>query len=166
MPAIASGCAVGIYQGPAGERIVITNRADPGAPAAYWYTVLDGQRGSVTVGASPIRCDKHGFRKRTADSWSQPWRRVEIKETPTHFQTLGTDLYGLLIEPDEALLTRPLVIFVDGSEKTTDIGISYQYIFAAPFDLAAFPHASDDFVGAVLDIAGGIDEGFRRKDVE
>ncbi len=131
IPAAAFGCSVGIYQGPGVEKVIITNHADVGAPPAYWYTMLDGRRGSVTAPVSPVRCDDHGFRSMADDGAGQRWRRVELKETPTHFTSLGTDLYGLLIEPSDAPATRPLVIFVHGSEKTTDIGISYQYVFAA-----------------------------------
>ncbi len=129
--AAASGCAVGVYRTVDGTKVILTDRAAPGAAPDYRYTLLDGRRGSADSADSPYRCGPDGVRARSSAGWSEPLTRVAISETPTHFDSLETKLYGVLIEPADAPADRPLVVFVHGSEKTSDIGISYPYVFAA-----------------------------------
>jgi hypothetical protein len=126
----ADVCDLGLYRSGDGTNVIVTNRADPGQPANYGFTLLDGRRGSIDAN-SLVRCTTTGAAMRSSDGSYAELSKVSLTETPTHFNSLGASLYGRLIEPADNHNTRPLVIFVHGSENTSDMGLSYPYIFAA-----------------------------------
>jgi len=59
------------------------------------------------------------------------WNRIAFRETPASFDSVGTRLTGVLIEPPGVDAGRPLVVMVHGSERTSPIGGVYGYAMAA-----------------------------------
>ncbi|HTA40295.1 MAG TPA: alpha/beta hydrolase [Candidatus Acidoferrales bacterium] len=111
-----AGCAYGAYRSASGELAAIT----PPLPghAAPRYTLLNGRRGDTDAASAPLHCS------------GRDWTRVEFRATPATFRSEGVTLYGLLLEPPD-VVEPPLVVFVHGSERTSDIGIYYEAMLTA-----------------------------------
>jgi hypothetical protein len=124
-------CDIGVYVGPGGGAVIVTNDAAPEASPDFRYTFLDGRRGHFDAADNLIRCTVNGVEVGQAGAAVSVWPKLSIIETRTHFTSHGTDLSGMLLTPQDDLKTRPLVIVLHGSEKTTAFGTVYPYIFAA-----------------------------------
>jgi pimeloyl-ACP methyl ester carboxylesterase len=59
------------------------------------------------------------------------WNPIVFRETPVTFDSVGTRMNGMLIEPPGADSKRPLVVMVHGSERNSPIGGVYGYAMAA-----------------------------------
>lgn len=126
-----SSCAPGTYRADNGDALALT-RNDPGA-GRISYGFVDGRRGVVSEARGPVRChDGIVLAQKDGETAFVPWRRIDLRETPTHFRSHGLLLKGMLIEPPGASSATPLVVFVHGSEKTGWVGhMYYPYLFAA-----------------------------------
>ncbi|MDO9370792.1 MAG: alpha/beta fold hydrolase [Sphingopyxis sp.] len=126
-PALAQNdCTPGTYAGPDGDFVVLVKSPAVAAPGLR-YLFRDGRRGGTADPAVPLACG--------ADDVAvggKRWGRVAFRETPATFDSVGTKMTGVLIEPAGALDTkRPLVVMVHGSERTSPIGGVYGYAMAA-----------------------------------
>jgi pimeloyl-ACP methyl ester carboxylesterase len=121
------GCAYGAYRSPAGDLAAVTRPLPSGTSVRY--TLLNGRRGDADAADSPIRCIGEVFVGRDS-SGAFVWTRIVFRATSTTFESEGATLYGLLLEPPD-VVKPPLVIFVHGSEKTSDIGNSYEELLTA-----------------------------------
>jgi pimeloyl-ACP methyl ester carboxylesterase len=122
------GCAHGGYRSPAGDVAAVTQPL-PGRTAPR-YTLLNGRRGDTDAADSPIRCSGGVFIGRDGSGAPFVWNRIAFRATSTTFESEGATLYGLLLEPPD-VVKPPLVVFVHGSEKTSDIGIYYEAMLTA-----------------------------------
>lgn len=121
----ATNCANGAYGRIGGDFVVLVRPADP-AVAGLRYMFRDGRRGSTAAADAPVRCVDGA-----AQVGSQSWPRIAFRESPVDFQSVGTAMHGSLIEPDNPVADRPLVVMVHGSERTSPIGGIYGYAMAA-----------------------------------
>ena len=120
-------CTPGVYR--SGAQFVVLGATDPAKPAAgQRYTMLDGRRGSVADPDRLVRCVNDKAEVRQADeSWLSMPREATV-ETRSRFNSDGTPLSGELIEPaGPPDPTRPLVVMVHGSEKTSAPSRTYGY---------------------------------------
>lgn len=132
-------CSYGVY-GVAGKPpVVISNPTSTGEQAAERYTFLDGHRGDVNGADAPVRCERGVVSVRQDNGQYATQPKWALRETPTRFKSHGTELAGVLIEPEQSSGKPPLVVFVHGSEKTPGIGGYYPYMFAAQ-GLAVFAY--------------------------
>lgn len=130
-PALAQqdDCRVGAYRGPDGDFVALAqSTANPAAGLRYLFR--DGRRGSTGDAAAPLRCQ--GDSVQVGDNAdAKSWARIGFRETPATFDSAGSKLNGVLIEPPGADPRRPLVVMVHGSERTSPIGGVYGYAMAA-----------------------------------
>lgn len=124
-------CGYGVYGVKGKQVVVISNPTSTSANAPERYTFLDGRRGDVNAAGGPVRCEQGTVRVKGDDGAYAAWNKLPLIETPTRFKSHGTELAGVLIEPEDAKEKPPLVVFVHGSEKTPGIGGYYPYVFAA-----------------------------------
>jgi dienelactone hydrolase len=122
-------CEEGVYGGDGQQRLVLPRPAEGGAPQRY--TMLDGRRGKLGEADGPVRCEAGAVQVRSTDGSWRPWPRVALRQTPHRFQSHGTELAGMLIEPESTEARKPLVVMVHGSEKTAMLGTAYPYLLAA-----------------------------------
>ena len=116
----------GTYGGPDGDFVVLVQAPAVPAPALR-YLFRDGRRGATSDAAVPLAC---GADEVTVDG--KAWKPIAFRETPATFDSVGTKMTGVLIEPAGASDTkRPLVAMVHGSERTSPIGGVYGYAMAA-----------------------------------
>lgn len=121
-----SACQPGTYAAPDGDFVVLAQLPTIPAPALR-YLFRDGRRGATSDAAAPLACGADAVRVQGV-----PWRRVAFRETPATFDSVGTKMTGVLIEPPGAPdPRRPLVVMVHGSERTSPIGGVYGYAMAA-----------------------------------
>lgn len=122
--AVDAACIRGAYgTGPA-NFVVIGPLPDPATGERYLFA--DGRRGSTADAASPIVCEGNFALVEGAR-----WPKIRMRETPTSFESRGTKLGGMLIEPIAAP-AGPLVVMVHGSERSPAIaGRLYPYALAA-----------------------------------
>jgi pimeloyl-ACP methyl ester carboxylesterase len=121
-------CMSGVYR--AGGQFVVLGATDPAKPATgQRYAMLDGRRGSIADLDTLVRCANDKAEVRQADeSWLVMLREATI-ETRTQFDSDETLLSGELIEPaGPPDPTRPLVVMVHGSEKTSAPSRTYGYM--------------------------------------
>lgn len=126
----AAACEPGVYRASDREIVAVTARAGAKGASDYRYIFLDGRRGAVGKGAD-VECVDGQIGVRQAGGRVMVWPRMRLVETPTRFDSHGEKLAGMLIEPLEGGVKRPLVTFVHGSEKTSPIGGAYAYLLAA-----------------------------------
>jgi len=125
-PATAqSGCAPGTYAAADGDFVVLATVPSIPAPGLR-YLFRDGRRGATSEAAAPLACRNGMVEVRGAR-----WNRIAFRETPARFDSVGTRLTGVLIEPPGVDAGRPLVVMVHGSERTSPIGGVYGYAMAA-----------------------------------
>ncbi len=126
-PALAQTvCTPGTYAAPDGDFVVLVKSPAVAAPGLR-YLFRDGRRGATTDAGVPLTCG-------TSDVsvGGKQWQPVAFRETQTTFDSVGTKMTGVLIEPPGAPdAKRPLVVMVHGSERTSPIGGVYGYAMAA-----------------------------------
>lgn len=122
-------CEAGAYRSAEGDFVALaksTTHPDRGLR----YLFRDGRRGWVDEADAPLDCTADGIRIGRGDG-AQTWARLAFRETPAIFDSAGSKIKGLLIEPPGADPRRPLVVMVHGSERTSPIGGIYGYAMAA-----------------------------------
>lgn len=125
-PAVAqTACQPGTYASPDGDFVVLAPSPAVAAPALR-YQFRDGRRGATSDASVPLGCGADGI---SVDG--KLWTPIAFRETPATFDSAGTQLNGVLIEPPGADPQRPLVVMVHGSERSSPIGGIYGYAMAA-----------------------------------
>ncbi|QNO28455.1 alpha/beta hydrolase [Sphingopyxis sp. OPL5] len=125
-PATAQpACAPGTYAAADADFVVLAPVPSVPAPGLR-YLFRDGRRGATSEAAAPLAC-----RDGMVEVQGARWNRIVFRETPARFDSVGTPLTGVLIEPPGADAKRPLVVMVHGSERTSPIGGVYGYAMAA-----------------------------------
>ena len=128
-------CPNGAYRSSDGVYVALANPSVASGKTTQRFTFLDGRVGFLGEDDAPICMG--GTLQQTRPK-AQIFARVPLKLTPTHFDSDGVTLAGLLIEPETADANTPLVVFVHGSESTGSIeNIHYPYTFAGQ-GIAAF----------------------------
>lgn len=125
-PALAQvACTPGTYAAPDGDFVVLVKSPAVAAPGLR-YLFRDGRRGATTDAGVPLTCG-------TGDVTvgGKAWAPIAFRETPATFDSVGTKMTGVLIEPPGADARQPLVVMVHGSERTSPIGGIYGYAMAA-----------------------------------
>lgn len=120
-----SACAPGTYAAADGDFVVLAPVPSIPAPGLR-YLFRDGRRGATSEAAPPLACHDG-----LVEVQGARWNRIAFRETPARFDSVGTRLTGVLIEPPGADARRPLVVMVHGSERTSPIGGVYGYAMAA-----------------------------------
>lgn len=126
-PAIAqTACQPGTYAAPDGDFVVLVPLPSIPAPGLR-YLFRDGRRGATSDAGAPLACGTG-----EVSVQGQTWKPIAFRETPATFDSVGSKLSGVLIEPPGvADAKRPLVVMVHGSERTSPIGGVYGYAMAA-----------------------------------
>ena len=125
-PALAqTSCQPGTYAAPDGDFVVLVPLPSIAAPGLR-YLFRDGRRGATTDATAPLACSNDGVMIGGAT-----WKPIAFRETPATFNSVGTKLSGVLIEPPNADPKRSLVVMVHGSERNSPIGGVYGYAMAA-----------------------------------
>ncbi len=118
-------CQPGTYAAPDGDFVVLAKSPAVAAPGLR-YLFRDGRRGATSDAGVPLAC---GAGEVTVSG--KTWKPIAFRETPASFDSVGTNMTGVLIEPPGADTKRPLVVMVHGSERTSPIGGVYGYAMAA-----------------------------------
>lgn len=121
-----TACQPGTYAAPDSDFVVLVPSPSVAAPGLR-YMFRDGRRGATTEAGVPLTCGTDAV-----TVGGKRWARIAFRETPTTFDSVGTKMTGVLIEPPGASdAKRPLVVMVHGSERTSPIGGLYGYAMAA-----------------------------------
>ena len=125
-PALAqTACQPGTYAVPDGDFVVLVK--SPAVPEpALRYMFRDGRRGATSDAGAPLLCGTG-----EVSVQARAWKPIAFRETPTTFDSVGSKMSGVLIEPPTVDPKRPLVVMVHGSERTSPIGGVYGYAMAA-----------------------------------
>lgn len=119
-------CTPGTYSTKNGDFVVLVKAPNIAAPGLR-YLFRDGRRGATTDAGVPLACGADAV-----TVGGERWTRIAFRETPATFDSVGTKMTGVLIEPPGAPdAKRPLVVMVHGSERTSPIGGVYGYAMAA-----------------------------------
>lgn len=122
-------CQAGAYRSADGDFVALAESTiNPAGGLRYLFR--DGRRGSTGDAEAPLDCTPDGVRIGQG-AGAKTWARVAFRETPATFDSAGSALAGMLIEPAGADPGRPLVVMVHGSERTSPIGGIYGYAMAA-----------------------------------
>lgn len=125
-PALAqTACQPGTYAAADGDFVVLAKLPTIPAPGLR-YLFRDGRRGATSDANAPLACDAGQVTVKGA-----AWKPVAFRETPATFDSMGTTMTGMLIEPPGSDAKRPLVVMVHGSERSSPIGGLYGYAMAA-----------------------------------
>jgi pimeloyl-ACP methyl ester carboxylesterase len=125
-PAFAQAvCQPGTYAALDGDFVVLSKSPAVAAPALR-YQFRDGRRGTTSELAAPLVCGTGDVRV-----MGRAWKSIAFRETPATFDSVGTTMNGMLIEPQGGDRQRPLVVMVHGSERSSPIGGVYGYAMAA-----------------------------------
>ena len=125
-PAFAqAACQPGTYAAPDGDFVVLAKSPAVAAPALR-YQFRDGRRGATADADLPLTCGAADFSVK-----GEGWKPIVFRETPASFDSVGTKMNGMLIEPPGQNAKRPLVVMVHGSERSSPIGGIYGYAMAA-----------------------------------
>jgi len=126
-PAVAQTvCQPGTYAAPDGDFVVLVPLPSIPAPGLR-YLFRDGRRGATSDAGAPLACGTG-----EVSVQGRAWKPIAFRETPTTFDSVGSKMSGVLIEPPGAAdAKRPLVVMVHGSERTSPIGGVYGYAMAA-----------------------------------
>lgn len=125
-PALAqTACQPGTYAAPDGDFVVLAKVPTIAAPGLR-YLFRDGRRGATSDAAAPLACDAGDVSVK-----GKAWKPIAFRETSASFDSVGTKMNGVLIEPPGVDAKRPLVVMVHGSERTSPIGGVYGYAMAA-----------------------------------
>ncbi len=120
-----TACQPGTYAVPDGDFVVLAKVPTIAAPGLR-YLFRDGRRGATSEANAPLTC---GADQVTVKG--KAWKPIAFRETPASFDSVGTKMHGVLIEPPGHDAARPLVVMVHGSERTSPIGGVYGYAMAA-----------------------------------
>jgi len=120
-------CAPGAYRSKDGGIVALTPAPTPGG--GLRFTLVSGERGSLSDATAPIVCRDGHLRDRDAAD-QDTWSAIPMRQTSTRFRSGDLTLAGMLLEP-EGVEHPPLVILVHGSETTSPRGMYYQELFAA-----------------------------------
>jgi dienelactone hydrolase len=127
----AAACRPGVYRAGESGFVVLGAPANPAAPAQR-YLFRDGSRGMTGEAGSPVACDADVATVTLPGEAAQRWPRENSLETDASFESAATKLAGRLIEPPGAAqASRPLVVLVHGSEKTSPLESVYAYMLVA-----------------------------------
>jgi pimeloyl-ACP methyl ester carboxylesterase len=118
-------CRAGTYAAPDGDFVVLAASPAVAAPALR-YQFRDGRRGATSDANLPLACGAADVSVK-----GEVWKPIAFRETPATFDSVGTKMNGLLIEPPGHDAKRPLVVMVHGSERSSPIGGVYGYAMAA-----------------------------------
>lgn len=118
-------CTAGTYAAADGDFVVLAPVPSIPAPGLR-YLFRDGRRGATSEANAPLACADGAVTIGTAR-----WQRIVFRETPASFESVGTKMAGVLIEPPGTDAKRPLVVMVHGSERNSPIGGVYGYAMAA-----------------------------------
>lgn len=118
-------CQPGTYVALDGDFVVLARSPAVAAPALR-YQFRDGRRGATSDGAAPLACGTGDVSVK-----GSAWKPIAFRETPATFDSVGTTMKGVLIEPPGGDSKRPLVVMVHGSERSSPIGGVYGYAMAA-----------------------------------
>lgn len=118
-------CQPATYAAPDGDFVVLAKSPAVAAPALR-YQFRDGRRGATSDADVPLVC---GAADVSVDG--EVWKPIAFRETPASFDSVGTKMNGMLIEPPGQNAQRPLVVMVHGSERSSPIGGIYGYAMAA-----------------------------------
>ncbi|MBE1529230.1 hypothetical protein GGC65_003686 [Sphingopyxis sp. OAS728] len=126
-PALAqTACTPGTYAAPDGDFVVLVKSPAVAAPGLR-YLFRDGRRGATSDAGVPLTCGTGDVTVK-----GKAWAPIAFRETPATFDSVGTKMAGVLIEPPgTADAKRPLVVMVHGSERNSPIGGVYGYAMAA-----------------------------------
>jgi len=125
-PAFAqAACQPGTYAAPDGDFVVLAKSPAVAAPALR-YQFRDGRRGATSDADLPLTCGAADISVK-----GEGWKPIVFRETPASFDSVGTKMNGMLIEPPGQNAKRPLVVMVHGSERSSPIGGIYGYAMAA-----------------------------------
>jgi pimeloyl-ACP methyl ester carboxylesterase len=125
-PAAAQpGCAPGTYAAADGDFVVLAPVPSIPGPGLR-YLFRDGRRGATSEANAPLACADGAVTVGAAR-----WQRIAFRETSASFESVGTRMTGVLIEPPGTDAKRPLVVMVHGSERNSPIGGVYGYAMAA-----------------------------------
>jgi hypothetical protein len=125
-PAVAqTACTPGTYVAPDGDFVVMV-KSPAVAASGLRYLFRDGRRGATTDAGVPMTCGSSDV-----IVGGKRWAPIAFRETPATFDSVGTKMTGVLIEPPGNDAKRPLVVMVHGSERTSPIGSVYGYAMAA-----------------------------------
>lgn len=125
-PALAqTSCKSGTYVAPDGDFVVLVKSPSVAAPALR-YQFRDGWRGATSDTGAPLACGVG-----EVSVASRTWKPIAFRETPVTFDSVGTTMKGVLIEPPEENGQRPLIVMVHGAERSSPIGGVYGYALAA-----------------------------------
>ena len=123
----ASDCAFGAYRGPDGGIVALTKPAAGAGPGAR-YTFLDGRRGFLSDAGAPLTCESGRLHDRGPGTAA--WTPVPVHARHTRFRSGDVTLNGQLLEP-VGVEQPPLVVYVQGSERYSPLGVASQYLFVA-----------------------------------
>jgi pimeloyl-ACP methyl ester carboxylesterase len=125
-PALAkTSCQPGTCAALDGDFVVLARSPAVAAPALR-YQFRDGRRGATSDVDAPLVCGTDDLSVK-----GRAWKPIAFRETPVTFDSVGTRMNGVLIEPPDADAKRPLVVMVHGSERSSPIGGVYGYAMAA-----------------------------------
>ncbi|WP_033075550.1 alpha/beta hydrolase family protein [Sphingopyxis sp. MWB1] len=127
--AVQPFCEAGAYRSAEGNFVALA-RSPTHPDRGLRYLFRDGRRGWASDADAPFDCTPDGVRIGKGDG-TQAWARVAFRETSATFDSAGSKLNGVLIEPPGADPRRPLVVMVHGSERSSPIGGIYGYAMAA-----------------------------------
>jgi len=121
-------CSFGVYSN-GQEQIVLSDGTRGNGPPQTAYTFIDGRRGKLDTQSAQVKC----LSGEIYDGAGQRFLRSSLIEQDVFFESSGTQLFGRLITPQiSSDQTKPLAIFVHGSERTPTVGHSrYPWILAA-----------------------------------
>jgi pimeloyl-ACP methyl ester carboxylesterase len=126
-PSVAQGCDAGLYRSPDGKVEVAITVLDDGS---LRYTSNDGVRGIVGHSGDLLSCEKSEIVTAKGQQPAGRWEPIALKMTESSFESHGTKLTGVLIEPPTSG-HHPLVVFVHGSERFSPMKLYYPYLFAS-----------------------------------
>lgn len=143
-PGVIAGCAnthveslrcdPGVYSG-ADETAAVYNRQQPDGDTLLRYVFIDGRRGVLNEEDAVLACIDGQVRSQSGETYS----KSPLIQTDTVFASGDLDIAGRLIEPAAPYTgSRPLVVFVHGSESTPTVGNSYYPLLLAAQGISVF----------------------------
>src|SRR3546814_15644358 len=112
-PAFAqAACQPGTDAAPDGDFVVLAKSPAVAAPAVR-YQFRDGRRGATSDADLPLTCGAADISVK-----GEGWKPIAFRETPASFDSVGTKMNGILIEPPGQNAKRPLVVMVQDRKST------------------------------------------------
>lgn len=124
-------CENGAYADEYGDRLVVVPNALVPEPMRL-FLFEDGRFGALDAPGSNVNCEGSHLNVQGPQGDARPYKLLNIVERETSFTSVGTALWGKLIEPAKIDATRrPLVVMVHGSERYSPKFSPYAYMLAA-----------------------------------